>query len=97
MSLAKVCEWDHAWEQGDASPPEIRRFGPAEVTVHALVRHHRPEKNQVRSEQDVESNQQRIGNRNEERADREQNYEADDRAAEVIDLRAALHVASLKR
>ena len=86
MCLAKVSEWDHAWEQGDASPPEIRGFGPAEVTVHALVRHHRSEKNQVRSEQEVESNQQRIGNRNEERADREQDYETDDRAAEVVDF-----------
>jgi len=50
VCLAKVCEWDHARYEGDASPPEVCGFRPTEMTVYALVRHHRAQEYQVRSQ-----------------------------------------------
>ena len=71
VRLAKVCEWNHAWNQRNASPPEVRCFCATEMTVYRLVRHYRAEKNQIGSEQNVERDKQRISDGNEERPDRE--------------------------
>ena len=95
VRLAKVREWDHARDQRDASPPEVCSPGPTEMTVNALVRHHRAEKYQVSSQQDIENHQHRMGEGNEERTDREKSNEADDRAAEIVDLGSVWHVGSL--
>ena len=71
VCLAEVCEWDHARNKRDASPPEICGPGSTEMTVYALVRHHRAEKYQVSSQQNIDDHQQRMGEGNEERTDRE--------------------------
>jgi hypothetical protein len=95
VRLAKVCEWNHAWNQRNASPPEVRGFCATEMTVYRLVRHHRAEKNQIGSEQNVEHDEQRISDGNQERPDREQSDDTDDRSAEIVDFGTALHGVSL--
>ena len=69
VRLAKVCEWDHARDESDASPPEVCGFRSAKMTVYALVRHHSAEKYQVGSQQYIDDHQQRIGEGNKERTD----------------------------
>src|SRR5688572_18816807 len=69
VCFAKVCEWDHARNEGNASPPEVCGFGPTKVTVYALMRHYRTQKYQVGSQQNIDDHHQRIVERNEERTD----------------------------
>jgi len=68
VRLAKVCKRHHAWEQRDASPPEVRGFGATEMTMHALMGHHRADKDQIGAQSNVNRHQQGIRKRNEERA-----------------------------
>lgn len=54
MSAAKVREGNHARQQRDAAPPEIRPTRAAKMAMNAFVGHHGPEKDQVRSREDVD-------------------------------------------
>ena len=71
VGLTKVCEWDHAWEESDASPPEVCGLRATEMTMHTFMGHNRAEKYQIRSQQNVGDHQQRIRERNQKCADRE--------------------------
>lgn len=61
VSLSKVCEGDHAWKQGEASPPEVRSLRATKMAVNAFMGHNRAEKYQIGAEQNVYKHQQGIG------------------------------------
>ena len=67
------------------------------MTVHTLVRHHCAEKDQIGAEKNVGDHQNRMGDWDEECADREQHHERDDSAAEMVDLRALVHGGSVEK
>ena len=66
VRLAEIGEGNHARQQSDATPPEVSGFRPAQMTMHALVCHHRADEDEVSTQQNVDRHQQRIGDRNEE-------------------------------
>src|SRR5215216_4036136 len=91
VGLAEVGEGNHARQQSNAAPPEVRGFSSTQVTVNALVSHHGADEDEVSAKQNVDHHQQRIRDRNEERAYREQNGETYNCAAEIVDSSTALH------
>ena len=62
----KVRERNHAGQQRDTSPPEVRCPCATQMPVHALVGHDRPEKDEISPKENVEDHENGIGDWEEE-------------------------------